>query len=129
MVKICSKCKQELPLSMFHAKRESPDGLRYDCKFCKKASDKGRHLRKTNPRDRSDRDRRGDLKGRIHAMLNRAIKKGTIRKQFCEICGKYHRMEMSAHAHHNDYRKPLEVVWLCPKHHLAWHRVFVAEHP
>ena len=26
-------------------------------------------------------------------------------------------------AHHRDYEKPLEVVWLCPEHHRIWHRL------
>lgn len=29
-------------------------------------------------------------------------------------------------AHHCDYSKPLEVTWMCTKHHNAWHRVFEA---
>lgn len=32
-------------------------------------------------------------------------------------------------AHHCDYNKPLEVMWLCTKHHNAWHRVFIPEIP
>jgi hypothetical protein len=33
----------------------------------------------------------------------------------CETCGK------KAEAHHDDYSKPLEVRWLCRKHHRMWH--------
>ncbi len=35
----------------------------------------------------------------------------------CEICD-----ESDSDAHHPDYSKPLEVVWLCRKHHLALHK-------
>ncbi len=37
-------------------------------------------------------------------------------RQGCEICGE------GAHAHHEDYSKPLEVVWLCPRHHGERHQ-------
>ena len=40
-----------------------------------------------------------------------------ITQQPCELCGK-----AFAHAHHDDYRKPLEVRWLCVKHHGTFHK-------
>ena len=36
----------------------------------------------------------------------------------CEVCG-----NPNTEAHHDDYSKPLEVRWLCFKHHRAWHKV------
>jgi hypothetical protein len=36
--------------------------------------------------------------------------------QPCEECG----AEVSV-GHHDDYRKPLEVRWLCDSHHRRWH--------
>lgn len=45
-----------------------------------------------------------------------AIKRGDITQKPCEICG-----DMKADAHHPDYNKPLEVMWLCRKHHREWH--------
>lgn len=47
----------------------------------------------------------------------RAIKKGIMKKQPCEICG-----VEPAEAHHDDYNFPLEVRWLCKKHHVEWHQ-------
>jgi ribosomal protein S27AE len=41
-----------------------------------------------------------------------AIKTGKLIKQPCEKCGK-----IDVDAHHDDYSKPLEVRWLCEKHH------------
>jgi len=34
--KVCSTCKEEQPLSEFHAQRIMPDGLRYSCRSCDK---------------------------------------------------------------------------------------------
>jgi len=42
-----------------------------------------------------------------------AIRNGTLKKKSCEICGL-----PKTEAHHNDYSKPLEVLWLCRSHHL-----------
>lgn len=36
MEKICCKCKQILNVVNFGKLKTSPDGLRYDCKFCRK---------------------------------------------------------------------------------------------
>ena len=45
-----------------------------------------------------------------------AIKRGVLGRKSCEVCG-----ESNVQAHHNDYSKPLEVVWLCSKHHTIHH--------
>lgn len=49
----------------------------------------------------------------------RALCNGTLVKpDNCSRCEKGGRL----HAHHDDYAKPLEVIWLCPKHHIERHR-------
>lgn len=50
-----------------------------------------------------------------HAKIMDELKKGTIKKQPCEKCGK------KAHAHHPNYDFPLRVRWLCPLHHMRAH--------
>ena len=45
-----------------------------------------------------------------------------LERKPCEIC-----YSLPVIAHHKDYSKPLDVVFLCIAHHRAWHRVFVAE--
>lgn len=32
--KTCNKCERELPVSEFHRRSDTPDGLRYECKNC-----------------------------------------------------------------------------------------------
>jgi hypothetical protein len=59
---------------------------------------------------------RYSLKAQAHDSVSNAMRDGRIKKQPCEICGSV------AHAHHDDYSKPLEVRWLCIKHHVEWHK-------
>jgi len=46
--------------------------------------------------------------------INNCIKLGKIKRHMC-FCGK------NAEAHHEDYSRPLEIVWLCPSHHRELH--------
>ena len=48
--------------------------------------------------------------------VNNAIQSGRLKKERCEVCG-----AKQVHGHHEDYAKPLKVVWLCPKHHVERH--------
>ncbi len=51
--------------------------------------------------------------------LRNAVRQGRIKKGKCKINKQCHgRIE----AHHKDYSKPLDVVWLCQKHHAKLHR-------
>ncbi len=51
-----------------------------------------------------------------HRVVYTAIKQGKLIKEPCTRCGLD-----PAQAHHPDYSKPLEVVWLCPSHHKLEH--------
>jgi hypothetical protein len=48
--------------------------------------------------------------------VRKAIKNGKITRMPCEVCG-----GLKVDAHHDDYSKPLEVRWLCKKHHREVH--------
>lgn len=52
-----------------------------------------------------------------HACLRSALKRGLIEKAPCEVCG-----SAEVDAHHDDYDKPMDVRWLCRRHHQAEHR-------
>lgn len=50
--------------------------------------------------------------------IRNALRRGIIKKAPCEICG-----DEKSEAHHDDYMKPLEVRWLCRKHHVEHHNI------
>ena len=45
-----------------------------------------------------------------------AVKNGNVKKYPCVFCG-----EHKSQGHHYDYSKPLDVIWLCAKHHARVH--------
>src|SRR5271166_6209119 len=49
--------------------------------------------------------------------VSKAIREGRLRPTPCAICGG----PFAVHAHHPDYSKPLDVVFLCPSHHVRLH--------
>ena len=61
-------------------------------------------------------------KARARVTAQRAVSKGTLVRQPCEVCG-----ATDSEKHHDDYNKPLDVRWLCPKHH-AEHHVLLRRH-
>jgi len=56
-----------------------------------------------------------------HNYVALAIKFGQLnRPDSCDKC----KIQCKPQAHHHDYTKPLEVVWLCPKCHGEVHRTY-----
>jgi hypothetical protein len=62
------------------------------------------------------------LHDQARAVAKLAIARGDLVRQPCEVCG-----VEPAQAHHDDYSKPLDVRWLCRKHHGEQHRKYVAD--
>lgn len=58
-----------------------------------------------------------------HGQVGRAVKKGTLTKKPCEKCSGTLRVQ----AHHNDYSKPLDVVWLCKRCHERQHMLLAGK--
>lgn len=55
-------------------------------------------------------------KNKARSYLHVYIKRGKIQRKPC-FCG-----DTNSQAHHEDYSKPLEVVWFCRKHHIELHK-------
>ena len=51
--------------------------------------------------------------------LIQAIKKGKVIKPLkCSVCHQKKRLD----GHHEDYKKPLQVIWMCRQCHRAYHK-------
>lgn len=144
-MKICNKCNQSFPLELFSKNKAARDGLSNSCKECvKKNGRKWYLLNRERNHERTkrwwgnNRERRlseykisaakyrkeNPIKRAAHIRVSNALALAKLEKKPCQYCGN----EKSA-AHHCDYSKPLEVVWMCQKHHMAWHRLFISEMP
>ena len=53
---------------------------------------------------------------RAKAIVGYAVRRGILERKPCERCG-----NQKAEAHHPDYSKPLDVIWLCHKCHCKEH--------
>lgn len=134
--KECFKCKKSLPLSEFYRHKMMVDGHLNKCKECAK-SDVAKHRAENIESIREyDRERgrrperitsaleqvrkwRGEdrRRAKCHSAVARALSNGLIEPEPCTVCGS----EKSV-AHHEDYDKPLDVIWLCQVHHKARHK-------
>lgn len=99
----CSKCKKELEPNRVGNKR-----------YCLSCSN---NWMKENRKKHSELSEEQKLKANCRSYLNQYVKRGKIIKQPCEVCG-----DLNVQAHHEDYTKPLEVNWLCVKHHIEKHK-------
>lgn len=63
---------------------------------------------------------------RAQNLCEEAVKRGILkRKAVCEKCGAtpvFSDGRSGIHAHHRDYNKPLDVMWLCQQCHHEWHK-------
>ncbi len=59
----------------------------------------------------------GLIHRRAQTKITNALASGKLKRKPCEVCG-----NPVSEGHHDDYDKPLEVRWLCSKHHGLCHR-------
>lgn len=104
--KLCNGCLLVKPTTEFHIHPRGT-GYRYLCIKCW-------HI-KHQPHYRKYVAKYPD-KQAARIKLRKAISLGEIKRQPCEVCG-----EIKTHGHHEDYSKPFDVKWLCPKHHSEVH--------
>jgi hypothetical protein len=143
-LKTCTGCHKEKEVSEFRKHKLGKNGLDPACKDCRYLYN---HYRKNEPRilaqnrEKASRYRannkeklsvktkemRRTKKGKARRMIEVRLRRGTIMRQPCVVCKRFHGTEVKAQAHHCDYNDPLNVMWLCVTHHAAWHSVFKAE--
>ena len=132
-LKKCPCCNQSKEIKRFHRCSTRCDGLAVYCKKCRSQKMKAsrEYHRKYNAwrynNDPEFRKRKiatnnkyqeyNKLKNQARWTVKNALKNKTLLKKPCMICKK-NRVE----AHHIDYKKPLEIIWLCSLHHKQIHR-------
>jgi len=62
------------------------------------------------------------FKQKSQLILNDAVRDGTIKRQPCRVCDNPY-----VQAHHEDYSRPLDVIWLCHRCHRLLHIVYRQE--
>ena len=132
--KRCFKCLCEKPLDAFYKHSAMGDGRLGKCKECaKKDANEHRQLNLEKIRQydkmRASMPHRMALhtvvvkkyrseypeRAKANSAVNRAVLSGKLKRQPCWVCGN------KALAHHPDYSRPLDVVWLCQPHHKQTH--------
>jgi hypothetical protein len=148
-MKTCKTCSKDKPLSSFYVHKAMLDGHLNICKDCTKARvskhralnidsvrayDKQRAMKpeRVNARKeyaKTEAGKKSHAKALInyrekhtdryfaHQVFSNAIKDGKVEKLPCFICG-----DNKVEGHHPDYSRPLDVVWLCNKHHREAHK-------
>ena len=150
-MKQCRTCGEPKELSAYYVHSQMADGHLNICIECTKArinKERNEHLEKHRLRDATRyyesesrqkqchagsktesakllhrevckrHDARYPEKYKARNMAANAIRDGKLVRGPCEVCGK------KAQAHHDAYSTPLDVRWLCPKHHGLEHRKY-----
>ena len=117
--KVCSKCKQEKPLSEFHCYNRREETHYSQCKKCKaeyKRQNKDKLL--VSQKERRANDAVLPTKQKAWNKVYYAFKTGKIEKpDNCSICNKLVGKD-KIQAHHEDYSKPFEIIWCCQDCHV-----------
>ncbi len=125
-------------LTAFAVNRRMADGLLNECRDCRSAyqkewyrlnaervrqrvkSHRDEHIEAARAYDRARGYRHpGALKLAAYNAVHIALDGGHLVRLPCIECG-----SPQSDAHHDDYSKPLDVIWLCRAHHMARHRTY-----
>ncbi len=128
-LKLCRRCEVLKPTTTFAKSKNIKDGFWTYCKPCDYirnkeyiAANREKHKEKRRIRMKNWQQLPLEkLKARSRGAVARALKKGEILKEPCEVCG-----ETKSYAHHDDYSKPLDIRWVCAPHHKEIHNLLKA---
>lgn len=147
MSKQCFKCGDTKPLDAFYRHPMMADGHLNKCAECTKADVRSARAarleyyqaydraRAKQPHRVADRVKRAKahptrrpepdpLKRAARVALGNAVRAGNVVKppecQVCSVCD-------DLHGHHEDYTKPLEVIWVCSACHAFIHAYWRAQ--
>lgn len=133
--RVCRQCHVLKHLNAYTRDSRAPLGRRVTCRSCRNRIRRSQreckpamyrtHWQRWDKEHRPERReadarraetarRRAQL--RCKAAVARALRDGRLTKGVCEACG-----ALDVEAHHEDYDRPLDVNWLCPKHHARLH--------
>jgi hypothetical protein len=117
-MKKCPRCQKEKPLDSFHKDKTKVSGYYCYCKLCKKEKDAQSYSYSEQEKNRKNEWRlKFPERKNAHGKVRTAIKSGRLVRLPCFVCGD------NAEAHHPDYSRPLDVVWLCSPHHRQAHAI------
>lgn len=145
--KRCFSCGDVKGLSDFYKHPKMKDGRLGKCKECCKAENRKNRQEKVDYYREYDRNRASDIgrvearrkyadshkdqidrsksewrkrnrdKTKAHRKVAYEIGKGSLTAKPCELCG-----NEPTEAHHDDYSKPLDIIWLCDSCHKKRHK-------
>lgn len=133
MSKTCSRCNETKPLEDYPRSAGYTHGNRGQCRSClneiariyrRKNTERKREINRRWRESHREQDRErlrrwrseNELKQWAQNLVKRAVNQGRLRQRACLMCE-----SVETVAHHPDYLRPLEVVWLCERHHKQVH--------
>lgn len=147
MIKTCNICLVVKPVSEFYKHSMTADRLYPCCKscHCKKckenrnadikeyrkkqrercSTEKGEEIAKkaykkfllsgNHARRNKEWRNKNPEKYQAHLAVKAALRNKMLERKNCAVCGE------KGQAHHEDYSRPLDVIWLCQAHHSNYH--------
>lgn len=134
-LKRCYKCSLSKPHSEFYTDNSRKDKLTNRCKKCERShyrEMRAKHEDKYKIREKRyykenkkkfeikskewRKNPKNKIKQKAHYLVKQALKNGIIKRKPCCVC-----KSKESIAHHEDYTKPLKVIWYCQMHHMRRH--------
>ncbi|HEX8413759.1 MAG TPA: hypothetical protein VF637_07715 [Sphingomicrobium sp.] len=146
-MRICTTCGVSKPLDDYYRHPNAAEGRSTKCAECTKVYVKAnRALRidyyrefdrlrardpkraqaraeygKANPRPRPEPD---PVKRAARVIVGNALRNGKlVRPEHCDVCAQ----SCTPHGHHDDYSKPLDLIWCCTSCHALIHAYWRAQ--